>query len=128
MSKRIINLLKNHNVKSLAIILLLVIALSIPGYYWMKEDNRASAQRQKSVLSPVIMVPGSSATTERFNQLVKQLNLNTLNKHSVLKINVSIDGNLTYSGSVDRNDNEPFIIIGFKNNKDGYSNIKKQEH
>ena len=126
MSKRIISLLKNPNVKWLAIILLLVIALSIPGYNWMKEDNRARAQRQKSVLSPVIMVPGSSATTERFNQLVNQLNLNTQNKHSVLKINVSTDGNLTYSGSVDRNDNEPFIIIGFKNNIDGYSNIKKQ--
>ena len=110
MSKRIISLLKNPNVKWLAIILLLVIALSIPGYNWMKEDNRARAQRQKSVLSPVIMVPGSSATTERFNQSVNQLT----------------DGNLTYSGSVDRNDNEPFIIIGFKNNKDGYSNIKKQ--
>lgn len=92
----------------------------------MKEDNRARAQRQKSVLSPVIMVPGSSATIERFNQLVKQLNSNTPNKHSVLKIQVSTKGKLSYSGAIDRNDNEPFIIIGFQNNHDGYSNIKKQ--
>lgn len=126
MNKRISSLLKNPNLKWLAIVLLLVIALSIPGYHWMKEDNRTRAERQKSALSPVIMVPGSSATTERFNQLVKQLNLDTPDKHSVLKIKVSTDGDLSYSGSIDRNDNEPFIIIGFQNNKDGYSNIKKQ--
>lgn len=126
MNKRISRLLKNPNLKWLAFILLVVIVLSIPGYNWMKEDNRARAQRQKSALSPVIMVPGSSATIQRFNQLVKQLNSNTPNKHSVLKIQVSTKGELSYSGSIDRNDNEPFIIIGFQNNHDGYSNIKKQ--
>ena len=92
----------------------------------MKKDNLTSAQRQKSMLSPVIMVPGSSATTERFNQLVKQLNSKTATKHSVLKIKVSTKGELSYSGAVNRNDNEPFIIIGFQNNHNGYSNIKKQ--
>ncbi len=126
MNKRISRLLKNPNLKWLAFILLVVIVLSIPGYNWMKEDNRARAQRQKSALSPVIMVPGSSATIQRFNQLVKQLNSNTPNKHSVLKIQVSTKGELSYYGSIDRNDNEPFIIIGFQNNHDGYSNIKKQ--
>ena len=126
MNKRISRLLKNPNLKWLAFILLVVIVLSIPGYNWMKEDNRARAPRQKSALSPVIMVPGSSATIQRFNQLVKQLNSNTPNKHSVLKIQVSTKGELSYSGSIDRNDNEPFIIIGFQNNHDGYSNIKKQ--
>lgn len=126
MNKRISRLLKNPNLKWLAFILLVIIVLSIPGYNWMKEDNCARAQRQKSALSPVIMVPGSSATIQRFNQLVKQLNSNTSNKHSVLKIQVSTKGELSYSGSIDRNNNEPFIIIGFQNNHDGYSNIKKQ--
>lgn len=67
---------KNPNLKWLILTLLLVILLAIPGYSWMKKDNWARAQRQKSMLSPVIMVPGSSATTERFNQLVRQLNSN----------------------------------------------------
>lgn len=126
MNKKLIKLIKNPNVKWLALVLIVVIALAIPGYSWMKADNRARAERRKSLLSPVIMIPGSSATTERFNQLVKQLNQNTPTKHSVLKINVSTKGNLTYSGKINRNDNEPFIIVGFQNNHDGYSNIKKQ--
>ena len=94
---------KNPNLKWLILTLLLVILLAIPGYSWMKKDNWARAQRQKSMLSPVIMVPGSSATTERFNQLVRQLNSQTATKHS-----------------------EPIIVVGFQNNHDGYSNIKKQ--
>lgn len=124
--KRLNNLLKNPNLKWLALILLIIIVLTIPGYSWMKKENHQRAQRRKSILSPVIMVPGSSATTERFNQLVDQLNENTPQKHSVLKVNVSTKGVLTYTGSINKNDNEPFIIIGFQNNKDGYSNIKKQ--
>ena len=72
------------------------------------------------------MVPGSSATTERFNELVNTLNKDTPVKHSVLKVKVKTDGQLVYTGKVNKGDNEPFIIIGFENNKDGYSNIKKQ--
>lgn len=126
MKNRLIRLAKNPNVKWLAIVLTVIIALAVPGYSWMKADNHARAERRKSLLSPVIMVPGSSATTERFNQLVKQLNQNTPTKHSVMKINVSTKGTLSYSGKINRNDNEPFIIVGFENNHDGYSNIKKQ--
>lgn len=126
MSKKQSDLGKNPNLKWLLIVIVLIILLAIPGYSWMKEGNRMRAQRQKSILSPVIMVPGSSATTERFNELVNQLNRDTPTKHSVLKINVSTKGVLSYSGSIDKNDNEPFIIVGFQNNKDGYSNIKKQ--
>lgn len=124
--KKANKLLKNPNLKWIALVLLVVMVFAIPGYKWMEKDNQARAQRMKSALSPVIMVPGSSATTERFNELVKLLNQNTPTKHSVLKINVTTNGNLSYSGSINKNDNEPFIIIGFKNNKDGYSNIKKQ--
>lgn len=124
--KKANKLLKNPNLKWIALVLLVVMGFAIPGYKWMEKDNQARAQRMKSALSPVIMVPGSSASTERFNELVKLLNQNTPTKHSVLKINVSTNGNLSYSGSINKNDNEPFIIIGFKNNKDGYSNIKKQ--
>lgn len=124
--KKINKLTKNPNFKWLAIVLGIIIALAVPGYHWMKENNHTRAQRLKSALSPVIMVPGSSATTERFNQLVRELNNNTPIKHSVLKVKVSTNGVISYTGSINKNDNEPFIIIGFQNNKDGYSNIKKQ--
>ncbi|POD89137.1 hypothetical protein S101258_00157 [Lactiplantibacillus plantarum subsp. plantarum] len=36
------------------------------------------------------------------------------------------DGSIKYSGSIAANDNEPFIVIGFANNRDGKANIDKQ--
>ena len=73
------------------------------------------------------MIPGSSATENRFDGLVTKLNQDRQGtKHSLLKVKVWNDGTITYSGSIDAKDNEPIIVIGFENNKDGYSNIKKQ--
>ena len=103
-----------------------LIVLSIPTFFWIKSANHDLAERRKSQMSPVIMIPGSSATTERFNELVNLLNKDTLKKHSLLKIQVKKDGTLKYSGKINRNDNEPFIVVGFENNHDGYANIKKQ--
>ncbi|MBW8448710.1 alpha/beta hydrolase [Lactobacillus jensenii] len=106
--------------------LIVVIATAIPTIIWVNSANKIRAQRHNFQVSPVIMVPGSSATTERFNQLVKLLNQKTDRKHSLLKVNVGTDGSLTYSGSISKQDQEPIIVVGFKNNHDGYSNIKKQ--
>lgn len=110
----------------LILIFLFLVLLAFPTYFWTKNSNKDLAERKKSQLSPVIMVPGSSATTERFNELVDTLNKDTIVKHSVLKIKVKTNGQLIYSGKINKGDNEPFIIVGFENNKDGYSNIKKQ--
>ncbi|RMC23523.1 MULTISPECIES: alpha/beta hydrolase [unclassified Lactobacillus] len=117
---------KNPNFKWLMLLLLILLLLAVPSYVWMKKENNARAQRSKSQLSPVIMVPGSSATTERFNELIDLLNQSSENHHSVMKITVSRESKLSYSGTIGKNDLEPFIIIGFANNKDGYANIKKQ--
>lgn len=100
--------------------------ISIPTYFWMKNSNKYLAERRRSQMSPVIMIPGSSATTERFNELVNLLNKDTMKKHSLLKVQVKTDGSLKYTGKINKNDNEPFIVVGFENNHDGYSNIKKQ--
>jgi len=43
-----------------------------------------------------------------------------------LKLTVATDGSIKYSGSIRRNDYEPFIVVGFENNKDGKANIDKQ--
>lgn len=117
---------KSRNWKLIIVALTIIILLAIPGYSWMKKTNREHAERQRSQLSPLIMVPGSSATVNRFNELVDLLNENTPYKHSLLKVEISEDGTLTYSGSIKKGDNEPFIVVGFQNNHDGYSNIKKQ--
>lgn len=117
---------KSRNWKLIIVALTIIILLAIPGYSWMKKTNKEHAERQRSQLSPLIMVPGSSATVNRFNELVDLLNENTPYKHSLLKVEISEDGTLTYSGSIKKGDNEPFIVVGFQNNHDGYSNIKKQ--
>ncbi|AZA15335.1 MAG: alpha/beta hydrolase [Lactobacillus delbrueckii subsp. lactis] len=117
---------KSRNWKLIVVALTIIILLAVPGYYWMKKTNKEHAERQRSQLSPLIMVPGSSATVNRFNELVDLLNENTPYKHSLLKVEISEDGTLTHSGSIKEEDNEPFIVIGFQNNHDGYSNIKKQ--
>lgn len=126
MMRKKINMLNKKNLKWLVILLLLVLALSIPGYTWMKKSNHDRAERRKSLVSPIIMVPGSSASIDRFDPLIAKLNKNNQHPHSVLKIKVMTNGSLKYSGSISKNDNEPIIVIGFENNKDGYSNIKKQ--
>lgn len=105
---------------------LFLFLLAIPTFFWMKSTNKDMAERHKSQMSPAIMIPGSSATIDRFNELVGLLNQGTLKKHSLLKIEVQTDGSLKYSGKINKGDNQPFIVVGFQDNRDGYSNIKKQ--
>ena len=66
-------------------LIVVLILIALPTYFWMKHTNRYLALQEKSRMSPVIMVPGSSATKERFNQLINLLNKDTDKKHSVLK-------------------------------------------
>lgn len=105
---------------------LLLVILAIPSFFWMRSTNRRAAEFQQSRMSPVIMVPGSSASKERFNRLVKLLNSDTNHKHSLLKLEVKNSGRITYSGRIAKGDREPIIVVGFQNNHDGYANIKKQ--
>lgn len=118
--------LNRKNIKWLVLIFIIIFAFSIPGFLWMKRTNHDRAQRRKSLLSPIVMVPGSSATVDRFNSLISSLNKNNPRPHSVLKVQVKRNGSLAYSGSINHGDNEPIIVIGFQNNHDGYDNIKKQ--
>lgn len=106
---------------------LFLIGLAVPSYSWTRSNIQQIDKFYNSQLSPIIMIPGSSATVNRFNGLVTKLNQNKQGvQHSHLKVKVWNDGNITYEGSIASNDNEPIIVIGFENNKDGYNNIKKQ--
>jgi len=109
------------------LVCLFLIGLAIPSYSWTRKNVQKIEKFYNSKLSPIIMIPGSSATENRFDGLVTKLNQDRQGtKHSLLKVKVWNDGRITYSGSVDAKDNEPIIVIGFENNKDGYSNIKMQ--
>ncbi|MCI1986863.1 MAG: alpha/beta hydrolase [Lactobacillus sp.] len=92
---------------------------------WMHQQVHTARVVHNSRMQPIILVPGSSATQERFNSLITTLNQQTTG-HSLLKITVNTDGSLTKSGKIAARDNEPYIVIAFANNHDGYNNIKKQ--
>lgn len=109
------------------LVCLFLIGLAVPSYSWTRKNVQKIEKFYNSKLSPIIMIPGSSATENRFDGLVAKLNQDRQGtKHSLLKVKIWNDGRMTYSGSIDAKDNEPIIVIGFENNKDGYSNIKKQ--
>ena len=109
------------------LVCLFLIGLAVPSYSWTRKNVQKIEKFYNSKLSPIIMIPGSSATENRFDGLVTKHNQDRQGtKHSLLKVKVWNDGTITYSGSIDAKDNEPIIVIGFENNKDGYSNIKKQ--
>lgn len=110
-----------------SLVCLFLIGLAVPSYSWTRKNVQKIEKFYNSKLSPIIMIPGSSATENRFDGLVAKLNQDRQGtKHSLLKVKIWNDGRMTYSGSIDAKDNEPIIVIGFENNKDGYSNIKKQ--
>ena len=109
------------------LVCLFLIGLAAPSYSWTRKNVQKIEKFYNSKLSPIIMIPGSSATENRFDGLVTKLNQDRQGtKHSLLKVKVWNDGTITYNGSIDAKGNEPIIVIGFENNKDGYSNIKKQ--
>ena len=113
----------------LAFILVAVflIGLAVPSYSWTRKNVKEIETFYNSKLSPIIMIPGSSATENRFDGLVRKVNQDRHGvKHSLLKVKVWNNGRITFEGKIKAKDNEPVIVIGFENNKDGYSNIKKQ--
>lgn len=101
------------------------LGLFIPATNWMRSQAREAQVIHDSRMAPVILVPGSSATQNRFNSLITTLNQRTRG-HSLLKVTVKTDGSITSTGSIAARDNEPYIVVAFQNNKDGYNNIKKQ--
>lgn len=106
--------------------LLILGILTVFSYGWSKQSIGILQRRQQSRMSPVIMIPGSSASVNRFDTLVARINEMDRQNHSLLKVKVYNSGKITYTGQIRRGDNEPFIVVGFENNHDGYNNIKKQ--
>lgn len=117
---------RRKNIASLLFSLLLILALAWPAYFWTKDNVANLTKWHNSKLSPIIMIPGSSATENRFDSLVSLINKQSFKKHSLLKVKVWNSGKITYQGKINPKDNEPFIVVGFENNHDGYDNILKQ--
>lgn len=105
---------------------LLTLILAIFGACRAHRNVQLMESRQRSRMSPVIMIPGSSATVNRFDRLVAKINRQDHQNHSLVKVKVYNSGKIVFTGRIRANDREPFIVVGFQNNHDGYSNIKKQ--
>ncbi len=103
----------------------LLATMAVLGRHYVNDITTTQHRINNSKMTPTILVPGSSASQERFNTLLKQLN-KMGEKHSILKLTVKTSGKIVYTGKLDTNDRKPYIVIAFENNKDGYSNIKKQ--
>ena len=116
---------KRHKIIIISSIVILVL-LTVVSYCWSRKSVSVLEKRQQSQMSPVIMIPGSSATVNRFDTLVAKINQRDRQNHSLLKVKVYNNSKITYTGQIRQGDNEPFIVVGFENNHDGYSNIKKQ--
>lgn len=112
--------------KAIVWLFIILILVAIPSYFSTKNDVKTLAGRYNSPLSPIIMIPGSSANATRFEDLVGTVNKKFDEHHSLLELTVHKNDTITYKGSIKNNDNRPFIVVGFENNKDGYSNIKQQ--
>lgn len=108
------------------LIVAFILAIFLPSGAWMQKRITKYKSNYKTPLNPTIMVPGSSASQNRFDALISQLRSETKSAHSVLKVKVAENGQLSYTGSIRRGDNQPFIVVAFENNHDGYTNINKQ--
>ncbi|MRH72017.1 alpha/beta hydrolase [Lactobacillus reuteri] len=106
-----------------AIVLILLVVLSLQ---WSHRNVNDLTKWHNAKMSPVIMIPGSSASVNRFDRLVGELNRGRKNPHSLLKVKVMENDRIQYSGRIRPDDTEPIIVVGFENNHDGYSNIQKQ--
>ena len=70
-----------------------LIGLAVPSYSWTRKNVKEIETFYNSKLSPIIMIPGSSATENRFDGLVRKLNQDRHGvKHSLLKVKVWNNG------------------------------------
>lgn len=107
-------------------ILACFLSVIIPANTWNNKKVKTSRIIHNSKLNPVILIPGSSATQNRFDELIDVLNTSTNRTHSLLKITVQKTGKLKITGKIAKRDMQPFIVVGFEDNSNGYNSIKKQ--
>ena len=109
----------------LGLLSVLLITMAIVGLRWSQSKTTTNQRIFNSRMTPTILIPGSSASQNRFDQLINQLNKGN-NKHSLVKVTVKTDNSMVTTGKVRNGDLAPYFVIAFENNHDGYSNIKSK--
>lgn len=103
----------------------LLLTMAVLGLRWSQSKTTTNQRIYNSRMTPTILIPGSSASQNRFDQLIAQLNKGN-NKHSLVKVTVKTDSSMVTTGKVRNGDLAPYFVVAFENNHDGYANIKKQ--
>lgn len=115
--------------RKLRIVLICVFCLIIGGVLGTLGTTRVAVQGlvspQKVDRQPVVFVPGSGGTNDRFDQLFKTVNQH-YRQHSILKVEVMTDGQIKTKGQIVWRDKVPLIVVSFENNNDGDENVFKQ--
>lgn len=119
-------MLKKRNLIWLISLIIITVILGIPSAIWMKKEVKSDRAAHRSALDPVIMVPGSSATQNRFDSLVKIINQGSARPHSLIKVTVERNNKLRISGKLLNHDHRPFMVIAFADNADGYQPVQHQ--
>lgn len=113
------------NCSALILVAILLLTMIFWGKNYINISSKTKMKIYNSRMNPTIMVPGSEATQERFNETLASLNKQG-KKHSILKLTVHKDNSISYSGQIAASDNRPYIVVAFADNKDSYTTIKKQ--
>lgn len=121
------NSIKNNSIIIIFLIFILTILIIIPSILWIHKSVKNYNKPIESGMQPIILVPGSSATANRFDSLIDKLNENGP-KNPLLKLTVNTNDSITYNGKLPSNAEQPYIVIGFQNNHNGFNNIKKQAY
>lgn len=89
----------------------------ILGFLNIRSSNAEAQSGGYSISQPVVMVPGTGATVDRFDTLIEELS-QTYADLDVLKITVAEDGKITSTGSIAETSQHPVIVIGFSDSSD----------
>ena len=73
------------------------IACAVPAAVYARNNADKLQIRRDSRMSPVIMIPGSSASVNRFDTLVQKINQRDRRNHSLLKVYVKENGQIICS-------------------------------
>lgn len=98
-------------------VLLVGIFSMLLGFLNIRSQQAEAESGGYTITEPVVMVPGTGATVDRFDGLIRSLK-KTYSDIDVLKITVAEDGSLTVSGSISQDSQHPIIVIGFANSSD----------
>lgn len=119
-------MLKKQNLIWVIGLILITMILALPAAGWMKKEVKSDRAAHRSALDTIIMVPGSSATQNRFDSLVKIINHDSVHSHSLIKVTVERNNKLRISGKLLSHDHRPFMVIAFADNADGYQPVQRQ--